>query len=214
MKLYTKYESSGPCSLGQEDFLNAFWKPIFLHRDLLMQLTGTVDARTDARTHGRWTTDNGPSQKLTLSTLCSGELKKKLNLTLTLRKVGIEKSRMPWRHNHVIFNGNNYTIIMIISITLGNIVSTCRGNITISLLQSKYDITLLYLFDVLFQPFILLNLCCLLLKLLRASLLCDISLFCLLYFVFYVSDMLFSNICIHLLITCIIYSFKVVFINI
>jgi len=30
----------------------------------------------DARTHGRWTTDNGPSQKLTLSTLCSGELKK------------------------------------------------------------------------------------------------------------------------------------------
>ena len=26
-------------------------------------------------THGRWTTDNGPSQKLTLSTLCSGELK-------------------------------------------------------------------------------------------------------------------------------------------
>jgi len=29
----------------------------------------------DARTHGRWTTDNGPSQKLTLSTLCSGELK-------------------------------------------------------------------------------------------------------------------------------------------
>ena len=29
-----------------------------------------VDARTDART-----TDNGPSQKLTLSTLCSGELK-------------------------------------------------------------------------------------------------------------------------------------------
>jgi len=30
----------------------------------------------DARTHGRWTTDNGPSQKLTLSTLCSGELKR------------------------------------------------------------------------------------------------------------------------------------------
>ena len=27
------------------------------------------------RTHGRWTTDNGPSQKLTLSTLWSGELK-------------------------------------------------------------------------------------------------------------------------------------------
>ena len=26
------------------------------------------------RTHGRWTTDNGPSQKLTLSTLCSGDL--------------------------------------------------------------------------------------------------------------------------------------------
>ena len=36
-----------------------------------------VDAHTDARTHGRWTTDNGPSQKLTLSTLCSGELKMK-----------------------------------------------------------------------------------------------------------------------------------------
>jgi len=31
--------------------------------------------RTLARTHGWWTTDNGPSQKLTLSTLCSGELK-------------------------------------------------------------------------------------------------------------------------------------------
>jgi len=27
-------------------------------------------------THGRWTTDNWPSQKLTLSTLCSGELKR------------------------------------------------------------------------------------------------------------------------------------------
>jgi len=26
-------------------------------------------------THGRWTSDNGPSHKLTLSTLCSGELK-------------------------------------------------------------------------------------------------------------------------------------------
>jgi len=30
----------------------------------------------DGRTHGRWTTDNGPSQKLTFSTLCSCELKK------------------------------------------------------------------------------------------------------------------------------------------
>jgi len=36
----------------------------------------------DARTHGRWTTDNGPSQKLTLSTLCSGELK--MNITQIL----------------------------------------------------------------------------------------------------------------------------------
>jgi len=36
-------------------------RPIVWPRDLLM--------------HGRWTTDNGPSQKLTLSTLCSGELK-------------------------------------------------------------------------------------------------------------------------------------------
>jgi len=34
-----------------------------------------VDARTDARTPGRWATDNGPSQKLILSTLCLGELK-------------------------------------------------------------------------------------------------------------------------------------------
>jgi len=30
---------------------------------------------TDERTDGQWTTDNGPSQKLTLSTLCSGVLK-------------------------------------------------------------------------------------------------------------------------------------------
>jgi len=30
---------------------------------------------THGRTHGRWTTDNGLSQKFTLSTLCSGELK-------------------------------------------------------------------------------------------------------------------------------------------
>ena len=41
-----------------------------------------VDARTHARTHGRthgrWRTDNGPSQNLTLSTLCSGELKRLL----------------------------------------------------------------------------------------------------------------------------------------
>jgi len=31
------------------------------------------------RTDGRWTTDNGPSQKLTLSTLCLGELKRRKN---------------------------------------------------------------------------------------------------------------------------------------
>jgi len=34
----------------------------------------------DARTHWQWTTDNGPSQKLTLSTLCSGELKIQANI--------------------------------------------------------------------------------------------------------------------------------------
>jgi len=34
-----------------------------------------MHGRTDVRTHGRWMTDNGPSQELTLSTLCSGELK-------------------------------------------------------------------------------------------------------------------------------------------
>jgi len=38
-----------------------------------------VDTRTHARTHGRWTTDNGQSQKLTLSTLCQGELKTTTN---------------------------------------------------------------------------------------------------------------------------------------
>jgi len=36
--LYTKNESSGPCSFRQEDFLKiAFWKPIFWPCDLLMQ---------------------------------------------------------------------------------------------------------------------------------------------------------------------------------
>jgi len=34
-----------------------------------------VDAQTHGRTDGQWTTDNVPSQRLTLSTLCSGELK-------------------------------------------------------------------------------------------------------------------------------------------
>jgi len=36
----------------------------------------SVDGRTHARTDVKWTTDNGPLQKLTFSTLCSGELKK------------------------------------------------------------------------------------------------------------------------------------------
>jgi len=40
----------------------------------------------DRRTDGRWKTDNGPSQKLTLSTLCSGELKR-LYLTIILEEV-------------------------------------------------------------------------------------------------------------------------------
>ena len=35
-----------------------------------------TDERTDGRTVGRWTTDKRPSQKLTLSTLCSCELNK------------------------------------------------------------------------------------------------------------------------------------------
>jgi len=43
-----------------------------------------VDAWTDGRTDGRWTTDNGPSQKLYLSTLCSGELK--MNYILSSKK--------------------------------------------------------------------------------------------------------------------------------
>jgi len=33
----------------------------------------------DARTHGRWSTDNGPSQKLSLRKLCSAELKTMIN---------------------------------------------------------------------------------------------------------------------------------------
>jgi len=49
-----------------------------------------VDGRTDARTHGRWTTDNGPSQKLTLSTLCSGELKTTLNVGVFINIMKIE----------------------------------------------------------------------------------------------------------------------------
>jgi len=36
---------------------------------------GDVVKRNCWRTDWRWATDNGPSQKLTLSTLCSGELK-------------------------------------------------------------------------------------------------------------------------------------------
>ena len=41
--LYTKYESSEPCSFRQEDFwMFHFKKPIYWPRDLLMQPTGTI----------------------------------------------------------------------------------------------------------------------------------------------------------------------------
>jgi len=42
MMLYTKYESSGPCSFRQEIFGRFILKPIYRPRDLLMQPTGTV----------------------------------------------------------------------------------------------------------------------------------------------------------------------------
>jgi len=43
MMLYTKYESSGPYSFGQEDFLKLHFENLFfLPRDLLMQPTETV----------------------------------------------------------------------------------------------------------------------------------------------------------------------------
>jgi len=42
MMLYTKYESTGPCSFRQEDFSKFHLKPIYRPRDLLMQQTGTV----------------------------------------------------------------------------------------------------------------------------------------------------------------------------
>jgi hypothetical protein len=40
-----------------------------------MLLKEIVNSWRDEQTHGRWTTDNGPSQRLTLNTLLSGELK-------------------------------------------------------------------------------------------------------------------------------------------
>jgi len=40
--LYTKYESSGPCSFRQEDFWKLHFKNIFLTRDLLMQQIRTI----------------------------------------------------------------------------------------------------------------------------------------------------------------------------
>jgi len=81
-------------------FENCILKTYFRPRDLLMQSTGTVWTTlvedhqgvlpvkfgqnptsgfreklfkeiVDTRTHGQWTTDNGPSQKLTLSTKVS-----------------------------------------------------------------------------------------------------------------------------------------------
>jgi len=43
MMLYTKSESSGPCSFRQEDFRKLHLKNLFfLPHDLLMQPTGTV----------------------------------------------------------------------------------------------------------------------------------------------------------------------------
>ena len=43
MMLYTKYESSGPCSFRLEDFWKFNFKNLFIDpRDLLMQPTGTV----------------------------------------------------------------------------------------------------------------------------------------------------------------------------
>ena len=111
MMLYTKYESSRPCSFGQDDFWKLHFKKTYFltlwptyatnwnslnnfdrgpPRDHFCEVWSKSNkwfqrrfclkklltlARTDGRTDGRWTTDNGPSQKLDLSTLCSGELK-------------------------------------------------------------------------------------------------------------------------------------------
>ena len=42
MMLYTKYESSGPCSFGQEDFWKLHFENLFFDPMILMQPTGTV----------------------------------------------------------------------------------------------------------------------------------------------------------------------------
>jgi len=42
MMLHIKYESTGPCSFRQEDFLKFHFKTFLLTRVLLMQRTGTV----------------------------------------------------------------------------------------------------------------------------------------------------------------------------
>jgi len=117
MMLYTKYESSGPCSFRQEDFWklhfdNQFFDPWPTYatnwnglnnfdrgppRDHSCEVWSKSNAwfqrrcclkklLTHGRTHGQWTTDNGPSQKLTLRTLCSGELKTRDRVGACLKK--------------------------------------------------------------------------------------------------------------------------------
>jgi len=116
MMLYTKYESSGPCSIRQGatnlNGLNNFDRG--LHRDHScevwlksnkravseeMLFKEIVDGSTHGRTHGR--TDDGcrtlKDHKSSLSTSCSGELKKTIKfvkllpVNLLFNKIGRDK---------------------------------------------------------------------------------------------------------------------------
>ena len=85
------------------------------HRWTFVRYFGTqqVPIGMPALTDGRWTTDNGPSQKLTLSTLCSGELKNTLNWVPRLEKGS--------RLTHVVaksWNQNDWYLYMRVSLSL------------------------------------------------------------------------------------------------
>ena len=85
---------------------------------------------THGRTDRRWTTDNGPSQKLTLSTLCSGELKwltfSVLICPLFKSCLRLVKKTYIWISTRALFQHSIYTTLLWRNIQTVEYIAKCE----------------------------------------------------------------------------------------